>query len=74
MEEDYDIDNSVVVENLSLNDSITLNDGTKLPLFGLGTYSITDDSLSDKVFGRAIELGYRLFDTAQYYKKRKTSW
>ena len=71
MEKDYDIDNSVVVENLSLNDSIALNDDTKLPLFGLGTYSITDDSLSDKVFGRAIELGYRLFDTAQYYKNEK---
>ena len=45
--------------------TITLNNGVKMPILGLGVYLI--DNNCPEVIKRAIDLGYRHFDTAQYY-------
>lgn len=46
---------------------ITLNNDVKMPVLGLGTYSLRG-SEGEAVIGKAIEVGYRLIDTAQMYQ------
>jgi len=43
-----------------------LNDGHSIPAIGLGTYPLDDDE-ADAAVGFALELGYRLIDTAVAY-------
>lgn len=43
---------------------LTLNNGIKMPQIGLGIYDLNEE----KAILDAIDLGYRLFDTAQMYK------
>ncbi|MDO9380274.1 MAG: aldo/keto reductase [Nocardioidaceae bacterium] len=45
---------------------LTLNDGRSMPALGYGTYPITGDE-GVAVFGRAIEDGYRMLDSAASY-------
>ncbi|WP_104722644.1 aldo/keto reductase [Helicobacter mesocricetorum] len=45
---------------------ITLNNDVKMPIIGLGTYSLTGKS-GQSAMSEAIEVGYRLFDSAQMY-------
>lgn len=44
----------------------TLHNGVKMPWFGLGIYKI-DENLIPTIH-KAIELGYRSFDTASLYQ------
>ncbi len=46
--------------------TITLNNGVKIPQLGLGTWFIDDDKVADAVKA-AVKLGYRHIDTAQAY-------
>lgn len=46
--------------------TITLNNGTKIPLIQLGTWLINNDDVR-KVVRQAIDVGYRAFDTARDY-------
>ena len=48
------------------NQTITLNNGVKIPQLGLGTWFIDDDNVADAV-KTAVETGYRHIDTAQAY-------
>ena len=48
------------------NNTITLNNGVKIPQLGLGTWFIDDDKVADAVRA-AVKLGYRHIDTAQAY-------
>lgn len=45
---------------------VTLNNGVKMPIIGLGTWSFTNEKAEEAVY-IAIKNGYRLIDTAQYY-------
>ncbi|MCX4767612.1 aldo/keto reductase [Streptomyces sp. NBC_01275] len=45
----------------------TLNDGTGLPAVGLGTWPM-DDAQAEEAVAGALELGYRLVDTATNYR------
>ena len=46
---------------------VTLNDGNKMPLFGLGVFqAIGKDTVKAVKF--ALQSGYRLIDTAAYYE------
>ncbi|WP_437023386.1 aldo/keto reductase [Streptomyces sp. enrichment culture] len=45
----------------------TLNDGTTLPALGLGTWPM-DDAEAERAVLSALELGYRLVDTAANYR------
>ena len=44
-----------------------LNDGTKIPALGLGTWPM-DDAEAERAVGTALESGYRLVDTATNYR------
>lgn len=50
----------------SLKSNVTLNDGVEMPLFGLGVYRALDEDCTQAVY-HALQLGYRLIDTAEYY-------
>lgn len=45
---------------------ITLNNGIKMPILGLGTYGLQGKSGQEAII-KAIKTGYRLIDTAQMY-------
>jgi diketogulonate reductase-like aldo/keto reductase len=45
----------------------TLNDGTTIPALGLGTWPM-DDTQAEQAVRDALELGYRLVDTATNYR------
>lgn len=38
-----------------------------MPVLGLGTYEGTDSKVADRSVGMALDMGYRLIDTAQFY-------
>lgn len=46
---------------------VTLNNGIKMPKVGFGVFQITDKEECTKVVLDAIDVGYRLIDTAQAY-------
>ncbi len=47
--------------------TLALNDGRRLPQLGFGTWQIDDDDAAEAV-GTAIDVGYRLVDTAAVYR------
>ncbi|KAL2710219.1 Xylose reductase [Kluyveromyces marxianus] len=50
--------------------TVTLNNGSKMPLVGLGCWKIPNEVCAEQVY-EAIKLGYRLFDGAQDYANEK---
>ncbi len=46
---------------------ITLNNGVEMPILGFGVYQISDPAECERSVLEAIEVGYRLFDTAASY-------
>lgn len=49
---------------------VTLNDGNKMPILGLGVYLVPASQTVD-VVKTALNDGYRLIDTAEYYRNEK---
>ncbi|WP_313690225.1 aldo/keto reductase [Pantoea sp.] len=47
--------------------SVLLNNGVNMPMLGFGVYQITDPAECEKSVLDAIEVGYRLIDTAAAY-------
>ena len=47
---------------------VTLSNGIKMPILGFGVFQIDDLELCEKTVSRAIQYGYRLFDTARSYQ------
>ena len=45
---------------------LTLNNGIKMPILGLGTYGLSGKS-GQEAISQALQVGYRLIDTAQMY-------
>ena len=43
-----------------------LNNGIKMPILGLGTWTLSNDEAEESVYV-AIKVGFRLIDTAEYY-------
>lgn len=48
-------------------ETVKLNNGVQMPVLGLGTYKVTDPSECLSSVRDALELGYRMIDTAQLY-------
>lgn len=48
-----------------------LNNGSKVPAIGFGTFKITEEADMELAIGKAVEEGYRYFDTAKYYENEK---
>lgn len=54
------------IEGEGIQAKITLNDGYKMPLFGLGVYKAIGDDCR-KAVKFALQNGYRMIDTAAFY-------
>ncbi len=52
-------------------DSVKLNNGVSMPMLGLGTFKSTDSSECIDSVTSALELGYRMIDTARMYKNEE---
>ena len=50
--------------------TVKLNSGYEMPILGLGTWAQDDEETANSVY-YALEDGYRLIDTAQYYGNEK---
>src|SRR3954466_1420219 len=46
---------------------VTLHNGLKMPLLGFGVYQISDPDQCEQAVLDALEVGYRLIDTAAAY-------
>ena len=57
--------NSEINTNYFVED-ITLNDGHKMPVLGIGTYALSDSQAENSVYW-ALKYGFRLIDTAHIY-------
>lgn len=49
---------------------VTLNNGIKMPMAGIGTFLLSPDEAEASVLA-ALEYGYRLIDTANAYMNEK---
>ena len=47
--------------------TVKLNNGVEMPVLGFGVYQIPDHNECERVVSEALEVGYRLIDTAQAY-------
>lgn len=55
---------------MALAPTVQLRSGAQLPLLGLGTWPLNDHDAADTV-SLAIEIGYRLIDTAENYRNEQ---
>jgi diketogulonate reductase-like aldo/keto reductase len=51
---------------------VTLNDGTKIPQFGLGVYMVPDGEPTRKAVAEALAMGIRHIDTAYAYQNERS--
>jgi methylglyoxal/glyoxal reductase len=56
----------------SLTDTVTLNNGIRMPWLGLGTWRSTAGDEAYRSVRDALELGYRHIDTASIYKNEES--
>jgi diketogulonate reductase-like aldo/keto reductase len=54
-----------------IHKKITLNNGVEMPQVGYGTYKIQDDYQGVQAIKHAINHGYLMIDTAEYYDNQK---
>lgn len=47
--------------------TVKLNNGVEMPILGYGVYQVPDHNECEKAVSEALEVGYRLIDTAQAY-------
>ena len=52
----------------SLQGTITLHNGVKMPYFGLGVYKAKEGEEVINAVKKALEVGYRAIDTASLYE------
>lgn len=57
--------------NLTIDTMVTLNNGIRMPVFGLGTYQTRSGKETQNAVLHALEAGYRLIDTAKIYRNEK---
>jgi diketogulonate reductase-like aldo/keto reductase len=53
--------------------SVTLNNGVKMPILGFGVFQVTDLEECERSVSDAIKTGYRLIDT-QPLMETKPQW
>src|SRR5579863_10072756 len=52
---------------MPLSRTVRLLNGVEMPRFGLGVYKMQPGATTQKAVAKALELGYRLVDTARFY-------
>lgn len=50
---------------------LTLNDGNKIPQFGLGVFQVKGNAATKQLVKEALDLGYRHIDTAHAYENER---
>jgi 2,5-diketo-D-gluconate reductase A len=50
---------------------VTLNTGARMPILGFGVFQIADDRECVRSVADALDVGYRLIDTAASYKNEE---
>jgi 2,5-diketo-D-gluconate reductase A len=58
------------LDSTALAPTVTLSNGVQMPALGLGTWPMNDRE-AERTIARAIETGYRLFDTAENYENER---
>ena len=48
-----------------------LNNGIKMPMIGFGVYQITERGATERAVSNALDLGYRMIDTAAVYQNEE---
>jgi 2,5-diketo-D-gluconate reductase A len=51
--------------------TIALNDGARMPRMGLGVFLVSDVAVCEASVKTALEVGYRLIDTAAFYRNER---
>ncbi len=51
--------------------NVKLNNGVDMPIWGFGVFQVSDLKICEKAVADAIEIGYRLFDTASVYENEE---
>lgn len=51
--------------------TVTLNNGVAMPILGFGVFQVTDLAECERSVANAIEVGYRLIDTAESYQNEE---
>ncbi|KIJ50921.1 hypothetical protein M422DRAFT_244873 [Sphaerobolus stellatus SS14] len=59
-------------EEFKLETKVQLRDGVQMPLFGLGVYEMSD-SETEQAVKWALEVGYKLIDTAEWYENERSA-
>ena len=59
------------MQKLMISSTITLNNGVKMPLLGLGTYQVSNVKIIEDAVAHALKVGYRQIDTARMYLNEK---
>ncbi|MGN7177721.1 glyoxal reductase [Paenibacillus sp. FSL R5-0490] len=54
-----------------ISGTLTLNNGVEMPQFGLGVYKVEKGLQIEKTVKDAINIGYRLIDTAAFYENEE---
>ncbi len=57
--------------SFNIASTVELNNGVKMPRFGLGTYRLSPGKETYDAVRTALDVGYRLIDTASYYANEK---
>ncbi len=55
----------------SIYDKVKLHNGVEMPAIGLGVYKVEDGSQVEDTIQTALDLGYRLIDTASFYENEE---
>ncbi|XP_062509604.1 glyoxal reductase-like [Corticium candelabrum] len=58
--------------SLTINSTVLLNDGTSIPLFGLGVYRSQPGEETEDAVRWALQYGYRHVDTASRYRNEES--
>jgi len=59
------------MNRISIETKVELNNGVEMPLFGLGTYQARPGKQTKDAVLYALEIGYRLIDTAAMYENEE---
>jgi len=57
---------------LTIDSTVTLNNGVAIPLFGLGTWQLGEGEEARRAVAYALQIGYRLLDTAAAYENERS--
>lgn len=59
------------MEQIAFGSTTSLNNNVKMPVLGLGVYQIPPGKAAEDAAACALETGYRLIDTAKYYRNER---